>query len=221
MTVAASEIGFDIKTNLPYLIHFIQIIYPSHAMPSYSQRLWLLLLLLCPLLVSAEVLIGKVVKITDGDTLVVLDATHTQHKIRLAGIDAPEANQAFGQKSKEQLSGLVAGQEVEVEWQKRDRYQRILGKIIAAGQDVNLVQVRMGMAWWYRKYAGEQSPVDRLLYADVERQTAHAGLWVDPQPLAPWAMALESALRRGSGRPESGLSGKKCHPMAGAAEWFS
>jgi endonuclease YncB( thermonuclease family) len=68
----------------------------------------LLLLLLCPLLVIAEVLTGKVVKITDGDTLVILDANHTQHKIRLAGIDAPEAKQAFGQRSKEHLSGLVA-----------------------------------------------------------------------------------------------------------------
>jgi endonuclease YncB( thermonuclease family) len=41
----------------------------------------------------ADTLTGKVVKITDGDTLYVLDANHEQHKIRLAGIDAPERKQ--------------------------------------------------------------------------------------------------------------------------------
>ena len=69
----------------------------------------LLLLVLFPFDVSADNLTGKVVKITDGDTLVVLDASRQQHKIRLAGIDAPETNQPFGKRSKEALSALVAG----------------------------------------------------------------------------------------------------------------
>ncbi len=42
---------------------------------------------------DADTLTGKVVKITDGDTLYVLDANNKQHKIRLAGIDAPERRQ--------------------------------------------------------------------------------------------------------------------------------
>lgn len=54
-----------------------------------GNRLWLLLL--CSVTVHAETLTGKVVKITDGDTLVILDASNTQHRIQLAGIDAPEA----------------------------------------------------------------------------------------------------------------------------------
>ena len=64
----------------------------------------LLLVLLWPLLTQAETLLGRVVKITDGDTLVVLDNSMTQHKVRLSGIDAPESNQPFGQRSKEALS---------------------------------------------------------------------------------------------------------------------
>ncbi|TDJ69099.1 MAG: hypothetical protein E2O38_14085 [Proteobacteria bacterium] len=44
----------------------------------------------------ADTLTGKVVKITDGDTLYVLDANYKEHKIRLAGIDAPERKQAYG-----------------------------------------------------------------------------------------------------------------------------
>ena len=148
----------------------------------------LMLVVLFPFGVSADTLNGKVVKITDGDTLVVLDAGNTQHKIRLSGIDAPESNQPFGQRSKEALSALVAGQRVEVDWHKRDRYGRVVGKIIAGVRDVNLAQVRAGMAWWYRKYANEQSPVDQRLYKDAEAKAKQAsvGLWSGKNPIPPW-----------------------------------
>ena len=59
--------------------------------------------------IHAETLTGRVVRVTDGDTIVVLDTSKVQHKIRLQGIDAPERGQAFGTKSKENLSVLVAG----------------------------------------------------------------------------------------------------------------
>ncbi len=148
----------------------------------------LLLLVLFPFGVPADTLNGKVVKITDGDTLVILDTDMTQHKIRLSGIDAPESNQPFGQRSKEALSALVAGQQVEVDWHKRDRYQRIVGKVIAQGRDVNLAQVRAGMAWWYRKYANEQSQVDQRLYeaAEAKAMKDRVGLWSDKDPIPPW-----------------------------------
>lgn len=55
---------------------------------------------------------GRVVGISDGDTITVLDSSNTQHKVRLAGIDAPEKGQAFGQRSKEHLSDLVFGKAV-------------------------------------------------------------------------------------------------------------
>jgi micrococcal nuclease len=117
-----------------------------------------------------------------------LDAASKQHKIRLAGIDAPERGQPFGKKSKEYLSGLVSGEDVQVDWKKGDRYKRIVGKIIHDGQDVDLEMVRSGYAWWYRKYAGEQSPVDGVLYEDAENKARaeKAGLWRDPDPVPPW-----------------------------------
>ena len=153
-----------------------------------KRAISLMLLLLFPVVVSADTLNGKVVKITDGDTLVVLDAGNTQHKIRLSGIDAPETNQPFGKRSKEALSALVAGQRVEVDWHKRDRYDRIVGKVIAQGRDVNLAQVRTGMAWWYRKYANEQTLVDQGLYAAAEAnaRVSGVGLWGEKEPIAPW-----------------------------------
>ena len=55
---------------------------------------------------------------------------HTQSTSRLQGIHAPERGQAFGTKSNEHLSDLVAGQIVTVEYHDLDRYQRIPGKVL-------------------------------------------------------------------------------------------
>jgi endonuclease YncB( thermonuclease family) len=79
--------------------------------------------------------------------ITILDPDHYQHKIRLSGIDAPEKRQAFGTRSKENLSRLVFGQNVAVEWHKRDRYERIVGKVLLNGQDVNLEQIKAGLAF--------------------------------------------------------------------------
>ena len=114
--------------------------------------------------VQADTLLGKVIDVADGDRITVLDADKVQHKIRLAGIDAPEKKQAFGNRSKESLSDLVFDRTVNVETEKRDRYGRKIGKVLVNGQDVNLVQVDRRMAWFYREYQREQSPSDRKLY---------------------------------------------------------
>ncbi len=116
----------------------------------------------------ADTLTGKVVKITDGDTLYVLDANYKEHKIRLAGIDAPERKQAYGLASRKHLASLVAGQQVTIEYKKRDRYGRIVGKVLLDGIDACLEQVRAGFAWHYKKYQHEQSLEDQRLYADAE-----------------------------------------------------
>ena len=90
---------------------------------------------------AADVLQGKVVGITDGDTLTVLDAQRHQHRIRLNGIDAPESSQPFGQVSKQNLSRLVFGQTVSVIWHKTDRYGRIVGTIMRGQTDVCLAPI--------------------------------------------------------------------------------
>lgn len=145
-------------------------------------------LLLLALGAHAETITGRVVSIADGDTITVLDATKTQHKIRLAGIDAPEKAQAFGQRSKESLSDLVFDQTVTVETTKRDRYGRSVGTVLVDGLDANLEQIKRGMAWHYKAYAREQPPQDRLAYAEAEEvaRGARVGLWRDVQPVPPW-----------------------------------
>ena len=143
--------------------------------------------LLCSF-VQAGTLSGTVVRITDGDTLVVLDANKAQYKIRLMGIDAPESNQAYGKESKDNLSYLVAGKFVVVEYDKLDRYKKIIGKILLSGNDVNLEQVASGMAWHYKNYQGEQSQADQMEYseAEIDARNTKRGLWNDPDPIPPW-----------------------------------
>ena len=138
--------------------------------------------------VFANSLTGKVVKITDGDTLTILDANYKEHKIRLAGIDAPERKQAYGLASRKHLASIVVGQQVTVEYQKRDRYGRILGKVLVDGIDACLEQVKAGFAWHYKKYQHEQSLEDRQLYADAENKArdARLGLWRENNPTPPW-----------------------------------
>ena len=86
----------------------------------------------------------------DGDTITVPRRQPPQHKIRLAGIDAPESHQAFGTRSRQNLAGMVFGKDVLIEWKKRDRNERIIGVVMVNARDPNLEQARAGMAWWYR-----------------------------------------------------------------------
>lgn len=136
----------------------------------------------------AETLSGRVVHVSDGDTITVLDASNHQHKIRLSGIDAPESGQAFGRVSKQNLADLVAGKTVSVEWSKHDKYRRIVGKVLLGSQDVCLEQIKTGMAWHYKKYEKEQAPEDRSIYAAAENEarTNRLGLWRDKSPVPPW-----------------------------------
>lgn len=138
--------------------------------------------------VLADTLTGKVVGVSDGDTITVLDANKVQHKIRLMGIDAPEKAQAFGQRSKENLSDLVFSKLVTVESNKVDKYGRTVGKVIVNGIDANLEQVKHGFAWHYKEYAKEQTAIDRDSYAKAENnaKTALIGLWKDSKPMPPW-----------------------------------
>jgi endonuclease YncB( thermonuclease family) len=148
----------------------------------------LLLALLFGFSCNAATITGQVVGVADGDTITVLDADKVQHKIRLAGIDAPEKKQAFGNRSKESLSDMVFDKTVNVETEKRDRYGRQIGKVLVNGQDVNLAQVERGMAWFYRQYQREQSPNDRKLYEAAEdaAKAGRRGFWRDSDPVPPW-----------------------------------
>ena len=139
------------------------------------------LLILSSYLFSLE-LIGKVVKVSDGDTVTILTSDKTQHKIRLNDIDAPEKKQAFGNKSKDNLAKYIAGKTVTVKYQKKDKYKRVLGTIYYNNKDINLQQVKDGYAWVYKKYSNNQT----YYKAEKLARDKRVGLWIDKNPLEPW-----------------------------------
>lgn len=150
---------------------------------------------------KADQLVGRVVGVADGDTITVLDATQAQHRIRLMGIDAPEKKQPFGAAAKQHLASQVYDKSVMVEYAKRDRYGRIIGKVMLDGRDVCLEQIKAGLAWHYKKYAAEQAMEDRDRYAAAEdsARNQRVGLWADPAPVAPWEYRHPS-LQKSGGR---------------------
>lgn len=160
--------------------------------------LWLKLTI-CSLLLlggalNAATLQGKVIGVADGDTVTLLDAQKNQHKIRLQGIDAPEKAQAFGNKSKQSLHEMVHGKEVTVDFQKKDKYGRTVGKVLVNNTDVCLEQIKRGMAWHYKQYANEQAPEDRDIYAQSEltARSQSVGLWKDKSPTPPWSFRQQN-----------------------------
>lgn len=130
---------------------------------------------------------GRVVRVVDGNTIIV-EVAGAQHQVRMAGIDAPEKNQPWGEASTRELSKQVAGKHVVVNWYKRDRRKRLIGIVRLAGEDVNLHMVDRGLAWHYERCAHEQDPSDRATYSAAEKsaQDARRGLWSDPAPVPPW-----------------------------------
>lgn len=151
----------------------------------FALAAWLLMAV--PTAYAAE-LHGTVVKVYDGDTITLLDAARRQHKIRLSGIDAPELKQAFGRVSRQHLADQVAGRTVVIEWTKRDKYKRIVGKILLDGRDINITQIEAGLAWHYKKYASEQNLGDRERYARAEEhaRAARLKIWQENYPVPPW-----------------------------------
>lgn len=122
---------------------------------------------------------AKVIKISDGDTITILQ-NKTQIKVRLYGIDAPELKQPYGKKSKQFLANLIVGEVVEVDENGKDRYKRTLGIIRYKDQDINAQMVLNGYAWAYAKYS--------RIYVDQEKTAREnkRGLWQSSNPTPPW-----------------------------------
>jgi micrococcal nuclease len=139
----------------------------------------LLLMMGCGVVTEFE---GKVVGVADGDTVTVLLQDNTSVKIRLEGIDCPEAKQDFGQKAKQATSELCYGKAVRVVKSGEDRYGRTLGFVFVDGVCVNEELLKMGMAWHYKKYNQDE----KLAKLEEEARREKVGLWVMESAVAPW-----------------------------------
>jgi micrococcal nuclease len=126
----------------------------------------------------------RIVHVQDGDTITVLNADRTQHKVRLSAIDAPELGQPYGRAARHVLAELMAGQVVEIGDKGTDRYGRTVAVVLVDDMNVNREMVRQGAAWAYLKYLDD--PV--LVELEAEARVAQRGLWAlqADQIMPPW-----------------------------------
>ncbi len=154
---------------------------------------------------AAETLLGRVVSVQDGDTLTVRVAGQ-RVKVRLAGIDAPERNQPFGEQSRQSLSRMALNRTASVAVRKIDDYGRTIGVVTVAGLNVEAEQVRRGLAWVYRQYRHDP----QLLALEAEAKAARRGLWADANPKPPWDWRHSGQSQQASERSAPGVFTGRC-----------
>lgn len=130
---------------------------------------------------QAETFDARVIAVMDGDTVMVL-RNGKRIKVRMANIDAPEKEQAFGAQSRTSLLEMVGKRQVRIDTQAVDQYGRIIAYLAVDGINVNEAQVRRGMAWEYSYHHSDRS----YLALQQEAQQARRGLWSQEAPSAPW-----------------------------------
>ena len=131
---------------------------------------------------SEKEMTGKVKKVIDGDSLIVIDSDNKEQELQLEGIDAPEAKQAYGKDATKALDKLVAGKEVKVKWKSRDNFDRILGHVYVGDQFVNLEMIKIGAAWHFKRYNKDEE----FAKAEEKAREVKLGLWNENEPVAPW-----------------------------------
>ncbi len=143
--------------------------------------------------VFAQEITGRVVGVSDGDTITVLSQKQLI-KVRLSKVDAPEKRQAFGQRAKQFTSSLSYNKVVTLKEHGKDRYGRVLADVLLPdGRSLNRELVRNGFAWWYTRYAPNDTELDQL---QLQAREKKEGLWLDTNPVPPWEFRKQRKEKR-------------------------
>lgn len=143
----------------------------------------IVLLLLLSVQLTAKTLKGKIVRVSDGDTVVLLDSNNVQHKVRLDGIDCPEKGQPFGTKATNFVKEITRNSGiVTVEWDKKDRYGRILGYLYVDSINVNKELLKNGLAWHYKHFNKDEE----LAKLEREAKDKKLNIWSNKNPIEPY-----------------------------------
>lgn len=141
------------------------------------------ILLNCLLLLDgSSIITGRVIKVSDGDTITILTEDNKQIRIRLEGIDAPEKTQPYGNKAKQFVSDLCYNKEVKVKQTGTDRYIRILGIVYVHNINVNEELIFNGLAWHYKQY-NKSTHLDSL---ESIARSKKLNIWSLKDPTPPW-----------------------------------
>jgi len=139
---------------------------------------------------SYRSVIGKVVKIVDGDTFDILTSNNSTIRIRMNGIDCPERKQDYYQVCKDALGDYIFGKEVSLIIYGTDRYKRTIAEVYIGSEDINLKMITNGYAWHYKKYSSDA----KMALAEKEARIQKYGLWAMINPVAPWDFRTKKKL---------------------------
>ena len=142
---------------------------------------------------GGNLLFGKVISITDGDTITIKDVKNEEYRIRLGEIDAPEKSQEYGAESTQVLKDLVLDKQVKIFWKKKDHFSwktsdhqvkigRIIGGVYIDDRFINRELVEQGAAWHYKEFSKDET----LPVAEDYAKEHKYGLWAKPNPISPW-----------------------------------
>jgi endonuclease YncB( thermonuclease family) len=121
-----------------------------------------------------------VAEVHDGDSFNLTAKRGERVRVRIAGIDAPEREQPYGQQSKRSLEAMLRSGEIELDAIKKDRFDRWVANVSIQGQDLGLMQIASGHAWFFRRYQDDLSASMRRQYdqAEADARRDFKGLWV-------------------------------------------
>jgi len=156
-------------------------------------------LALCVAVSHAETLVGRVIHVSDGDTVTVLMRGHDQIRVRVAGIDAPESKQDFGRRSRQLMTQLVKGRDVRVIVVDRDKYGRYVARIETEEGDAGERMLEAGLARVFVRYVRNLPRDYQVAYTHAEAlaRTESRGLWSDPKQIPPWEWRQMNKERHG------------------------
>ena len=135
---------------------------------------------------------GNVLAVEDSDKVKIAADDGSVYSVVLAGLDAPDENQSYFKKAKKRLAELVDGKDVTV-MLRIDEHGETNAVVYAGAEDVGLILIQEGLAWFSPARAGAQNTADRDRYqtAQSTARAAKSGLWDDKNAVAPWTFRGE------------------------------
>jgi micrococcal nuclease len=152
---------------------------------------------------------GRVVAVEDGDTVRV-QRGQGEVRIRIFGIDAPEATQAFGPEARDAARRLLLNRTVVVLMRDVDQYGRLVAALSVDGRDIGTELISSGAAWNYAQFSQDE----RFATLESDARGAKRGLWAVSNPTPPW---LFRSAGRGTGTGPGAARGATVGPVHGNA----
>jgi micrococcal nuclease len=145
-----------------------------------KQYTLILYFILITLVASSQSFNGTIIRVIDGDTYVfqTLEGSFT---VRMYGTDAPERDQPFAKESADFLKQYLNKYAI-LKPNGTDRYRRRLGTLYIDGEDINLLTIKNGCAWHFKRYSSDKQYASAEEYARKNK----IGLWSSPNPIPPW-----------------------------------